>query len=351
MLIQDYCARPFGTKLQDFVGGWSAPDVLVLGSSLTLVPAARCDDEIHHIPARTDPWWYEDMVTNYSQADFLQTLLQDQTKQLLTVANLSLSGAMVSDDLYVLHQVKRKDWQPKFVICCLAPRDFVSNDSGSGTNTFFFQCWNQLRHAYPEIALLKIRALAKPALALAQCREHWDIRRRNARAVAVALYDHWTQGKVFQPLIGIVDGQFPASYEPRPNVLAAIDFYKARYNPPNFAQCKEQLEYLRALLEYCAKEHIGVAIVNMPLPRENLDLLDPRLLKLYQNGLRDRCKKSGVTFLDLQKIDSYSLADFEDVCHMNARGGKRIFQRIAQQLAPAIGATNHLCQLAGRDWQ
>jgi hypothetical protein len=346
MLNQDDCARPFGTKLQDFIGSWSVPDVVVLGSSLTLVPAARCDDEFHHRQSRTDPWWYDDIVTNYAQADYLESLLNQETKQSLAVANLSLSGAMVSDDLYVLHQIKRRDWRPKFVICCLAPRDFVSTDSGSGTNSFFFRLWTQLRHAYPEIALLKTRELAKPALALVQSHQRWDVRRKNARAVATALYAHFSEGKVFQPLIGIVDGQFGASYVPRVNVLADRDSYKARYNPPNYSQCQEQIEYLRSLLKYCAGEHIGIAIVNMPLPQQNLILLEPKLRKMYETGLRESCKQARVPFLDLQN-ESYSLADFEDACHLNASGGKRAFLKLARRLAPAVGEQNRLCQVAG----
>jgi hypothetical protein len=346
MLNQDNCARPFGSKLQDFIGSWSTPDVVVLGSSLTLVPAARCDDEFHHIRSRTDPWWYDDIVTNYSRADYLQDLLNHETKQSLVVANLSLSGAMVSDDLFVLHQIKRKDWQPKFVICCLAPRDFVCTDSGSGPNSFFFRLWTQLRHAYPEIALLKTKVLAKPALALAQWHERWDVRRKNARVAFAALYSHCTEGKLFQPLIGIVDGQFAPSYEPRVNVLADRETYKDRYNPPNFALCKEQIGYLSALLKYCGDEHIGVAVVNMPLPQENLVLLEPKLLEMYKAGLRESCKHARVPLLDMQ-VGNYSLADFEDACHLNAVGGKRVFQQLARRLAPAVSEQNKVCQLAG----
>ncbi len=343
MLIQDNCARPFGSKLEDFLASFSSPDIVLLGSSLTLVPAARCDDEMHGIAARTDPWWYVDIVTNYGKADYLQELLRQKTKLKLSVANLSLSGAMVSDDLYVLHQIKRKDWKPKLVVCCLAPRDFVSNDTGSGANTFVFYCLKKLRHAYPELALLKVRALSQPANAFAHWHEHLDIRRNNARAVAFALFDHFTQGKEFRPLIGIRDGQFSAGYQPRPNVLADLKVYNMRYNPPNFDLCRQHFKYLNALFRYCAKEKIALAVVSMPLPAQNLALLDRKMLQIYRNGLKEACAKSAVPLLDLQ-AESYSLDNFEDACHMNARGGKQLFARIAQKIGPLLAEQTKLCQ-------
>jgi hypothetical protein len=342
MLIQDNCCRPFGTKLEDFLASFSSPDILLLGSSLTLVSSARCDDAWRGVPARTDPWWYVDIVTNYGKADYLQDLFRRQTNLPITVSNLSLSGAMVSDDLYVLHQIKRKDWKPKLVICCLAPRDFVSNDTGSGPDTYVFYGLKKLRHAYPELTLVKARPISQLALNLANLHEHIDTRRNNVRAVALALYNHFESGKQFQPLIGIRDGQFSAGYDPRPNTLVDLKVYKDRYNPPNFEQCKQHFKYLEALFKYCAKEKIALAIVSMPLPAQNLAVLDSNLLKMYRNGLREKCTKAAIPLLDLQ-AEHYSLDNFEDSCHMNARGGKQIFERIAREFGSLVTEQTKLC--------
>jgi hypothetical protein len=69
---------------------------------------------------------------------------------------------------------------------------------------------------------------------------------------------------------------------------------------------------------------------------------------MYKVGLRESCKQARVPLLDMQCGD-YSLADFEDACHLNAAGGKRVFRQMARGLAPAIGEQNKLCQLAGRN--
>ncbi len=335
--------------MPEWLAGYNSPDVVLLGSSLTLVAAARADLALYKRRQRTDPWWYDEIVANYTHADFLQKQLEENTGLPLTVANLSVSGAMVSDDLYVLHLIKRKDWKPKYVICCVAPRDFISNDGYAGPDTTLFNALRIMRHQYPELALIKTKELAKPALAVASFRQYWSVRQRNARAAWDHLVQIVSEHKKWEPLIAVVDGFFFPFYEPHPNQLAGIEQYRTRYNPPNYKLFEQQSKYFEALLAYCAKEKISIGIVDMPLPQENLKMIDPTLLSLYKEGLKQSCRKFAVPLVDLQARDHYSLDRFEDVCHLNEQGGMCAFSRMARELAPQVRRQSELCQLTEKN--
>lgn len=335
LLPAEESSRPAGEKFMEFLAQWSNPDVILLGSSLFLVPSARTDTFFDHKMQRSDAFYYCDELPNYGKADYFTYLLRQKTGRSPTVANLALTGAMVSDDYMVLQKILKRGCHPKLIICGLAPRDFVSNDSGAGSDSFLYKAFKLLKEHYPEMHLLNWRGSALAALRIAQARFYFNVRCRNACKVLHSLFDAAFLNKPFTVQTNVSDGNFAPCYETKANSLGGLDLYKNRYNPPNFSQCTEQLSYLERLLALCTQEGIAVMLVDMPLPPENLALLDPALLKQYRHGLAAAAAKYHAYLLDLNKVN-FVLSDFEDACHLNASGGGKLFRILAASCAQSI---------------
>src|ERR1700722_16705596 len=66
-ITQNYFVR----KLPEIFSRTDNPDILILGSSLSLYPAVRCDDELHHLQPRVDPWYLYLHLSQYAKAERL----------------------------------------------------------------------------------------------------------------------------------------------------------------------------------------------------------------------------------------------------------------------------------------
>ena len=119
----------------------------------------------------------------------------------------------------------------------------------------------------------------------------------------------------------------------RPNRLVDIETYRKLYNPPNFKMLAQQSSYLRRLLETARQSGISVLVVNMPLTRENTDTMAPEALNAYTSALARLTQKYGAGFLNIgSHSPEYTLADFEDCCHLNGRGGEKFYASLVSCL-------------------
>lgn len=83
-----------------------------------------------------------------------------------------------------------------------------------------------------------------------------------------------------------------------------------------------QLRSLELLFELCKKEHIELAVVNMPIRKCNLDLLNPTLAENYKRDLIELTERKQVQFVDFCDLNRYNQSDYRDSVHLNAFGGK-----------------------------
>jgi hypothetical protein len=109
--------------------------------------------------------------------------------------------------------------------------------------------------------------------------------------------------------------------------------YAKRYrncNPPFY---KKELEYLTELLRFYKQENIKVMIVDMPLTAANRGLLPSVFWTSYKGGLKTACADNGARYLDLSADKLFKTSDFVDTVHLNAGGGTKLIDKIADTVA------------------
>ena len=122
-------------------------------------------------------------------------------------------------------------------------------------------------------------------------------------------------------------------YTVRSNMVNDLRSYQARYNPPNDQGFCEQYRNFERLLQLLSSHHIRTLVVNMPLTSENRSLLAVSTARAYKQAWALLPQQFGADQLDFSTSAAYTQSDFEDSAHLNAVGGNKLFQAIAQYVA------------------
>ena len=139
-IYRDLKGMSMVAKLPEFLNApGSPPDVLMLVSSMILFPAVRCDDAIAGRKDRYDPWYFNIHILGYSRADYLQNLLSKELHRQLSVANLGIAAAMVSDSYAIFQKTLSFGKKPRVLVLAVAPRDFLDRDHRQAEKTATFQ--------------------------------------------------------------------------------------------------------------------------------------------------------------------------------------------------------------------
>lgn len=322
--------RGMVAKLSDFLKSNEDPDVLVLGSSLILVPAVRCDDQFEGREACYQKWYYYKHIREYTKVDYLQAQLEEKAGTAISVRNLAVIASLMSDHAAILETALRQGKHPAVVICGIAPRDFM--DRGqihpelSATRLLLSELEDSQdgllaalsknpQRAYPLIEhhLIKLFAATKHfAINTACALSHHPDSLQNAK-VASADSSESEYGR---------------------KLAADLKAYKGIYNPPHMAMLSEQTKDLERMLAVARQNNVRVVLVNMPLTQQNISMLEPAARATYERNISSLANQYGALFLDANKTEvAYTEADFEDSCHLNGPGGKKFFDSLSQLVA------------------
>lgn len=347
LIPPDLCSPPVGWKFEQFLADPAPTGVLLLGSSLGVVPAVRVDAQLQGRRARVDIWQtMQDL--NYPHARYLSAQIA-RGRYAAGVSNMTLVAAMASDDRALLERLVRASIKPSLVVCLLAPRDFVSNIDGArqGEQTYVAGQIQYIEKTFPEFAYFKQLHMGMLGCSIAD----WHFRLltgwRALRSVVFVKPVHLLRDLLIasglkddNPLVSLLtpaDGgeqyyyQFQRFYGPKPNTLEDIDQYKKRYQPANWPGFVYQVRCFEDLLQYARENSVSLLVVDMPVTSDNLSLLDRNLLFQYRAQVPELCTKYGVPYLSFAG-DGFSRADFEDSVHLNAVGGRKFFDKLAESI-------------------
>lgn len=325
--------RVLVNKISRFFDSGENPDIIVLGSSIMLIPAARCDDRMDGQSDCYAEWYYYQHFPDYDQSKYLERQLSEKLAQPFKLKNLAIASSIMSDHCGVLEEVVARDRHPKLVICGLAPRDFLDNT---------FQNWQQTP---TRMYLNETRAIAGlpsefsvPALVdWYKCSErHFKkvfARIRTACSnIACNLTSHPVKLAYVRDEIKQV----------KPNFQKDVRKYNDLYNPPNFPMLAIQAEHLTKMLTLARANNIQVVLVNMPLARENIACLNKDAYRTYLETLHKTARDHDVVLLDLASLPEYSREDFEDSCHLDAEGGFKLYRQIVSGITTNSALTAKL---------
>lgn len=370
----------FVSKLPKLMSSGQNPDVLVLGSSVSLYPAVRADDELAGKKARWDFWYERNVILPYDKVQFLAHHLTKSTGKKVSVTNASVAGSLVSDQFLILKKFLAAGKKTKQIVVCLSPRDFLDNnrieldktpthnvlgdwaslpeliqkgeswqkitDATLGNLSYYYLHRREFSHfltnltaktfcrpmnLYEAAKQLNVNAQANTNENTGQnpttsTQNQTTAQTQNTTNVAGKNLDENQRNTFFNP-------SNSAIYRQPPNTLYHLDEYERMYLPLDEKQFAAQVECFNNFLILAEEKSIPVIVVNTPLPKENTALLPVETYNRYKAAMIDGCAKTGATFLDPAQEAPYSThKDFEDASHMNTSGGIKFYTSILDSI-------------------
>lgn len=310
------------SKLPKCLSSTQDPEIVLLGSSLMLVPTVRLDDQFNNKRARYDRWYLRNVVHNYTDAVFFQSLINKELKEPVTVADMAVTASMQSDHYFVLQHYLASGKRPKLIVLGVAPRDFLDNNRKNVTDTPVFRTVSDvsnLADVASENTPIKVLDFA------AECAVHcYRMRESYQKIVGRLVEDKLGRG-------GDAQDQDVPRYERNPNAFKEdLAVYSAMYLPLNMESFKTQSRFLEKFLQLAEAQNIPVLLVDMPITEENRKILPSQFQETYTNQLRTLATKHGAHLYTPGSDCHFSVSDFDDSVHLNAEGGAKLFGKIAK---------------------
>jgi hypothetical protein len=313
-----------------------APDVVLMGSSLV---NSAC--------------WSADAVTTKSPIDCALhhrvVTLEKRLKEKLflndpTVLNVSVQGAGACDYYMMTRGLMEGPRKPKVLVLGIAPRDFIDNKMHNLGDTEPFMFY--LRYVKFDEAVA--RAYTNPLLK-AMGEIEWRIGRLPLRRFHSAVAGHLTDdgdikktrkqsgnqlrvalsnsalrvfpGDIVVPAL-VPEGCYDNSAE-----------YASRYKNPHPEHFKNQLFFFEEMLKRMKAQDIKVLVVDMPTMTKNRAMLPIPFWSDYTTKINDICARQNAEYLFLSASEDFVKKDFVDTVHVSFRGGAKLLNIIADEIA------------------
>ncbi len=291
-------------------------DIVILGSSLMLAPAVRCDEEYHKRASRHDDWYKKNVIHQNVRADFLEHLIQRNFNQDKTVLNLAVSAGMISDAALILEKYLAAGNRPEVIVLGIAPRDFLDRSRPTPSQTPTFRLIADASN------LLACESPVKAIDFLFQCAIH-TYRNREGYQQHFSRILLRASGR---ERLACDSGFVP----PATDCASALNSYRSMYLPVDWNSFQTQERYLAQLLKLTRERGIKTILVDMPVSQPYGDIFPQATVARYHATLKELATKYDAALLQPDRYSQYQSDDFEDLLHLNARGGRKLFGSIAQ---------------------
>jgi hypothetical protein len=253
-----------------------------------------------------------------SVAKHIINLLPEDEVRSRHIANLTFNLQMVSDQFILSKKLLKPPVQPKLVVLCVSPRDFIDNDARDTTRTTTFR----------RLVMLDDLPTIGSVLHLSFF--------ENVKAAYSLLCCFYDQRSAIQKHLSFETNEFYDRLSSNHATIAAhpneetwshsMKEYAWRYEGIDVVNLDPQLFVLKQTVELCRKRGMKVVLVNVPMSSDNLTLLPPGFYEQYRNLLKDTARNAGCRFLDCaQYSDKITRADFADCAHLNKVGALKVF--------------------------
>lgn len=321
------------TKVSRYLNSKEDADVLILGSSLMLFPAVRCDDAFAQRPECRAKWYYYKHIPDYTRSEYFQSNFNRLSGLNLQFKNLAVLSSIASDHETILDAVLRQGKHPRLIICAIAPRDMMDNK---------VPLWRETP------ARLLLSEYYSPgfrlpsSLTISDLNDAWTTDQHQLQKVVAKLKRNWVEvatnltghPDVLQDSETVIQGE-----QANLNLEKDLAGYRHTYNPPNYKTLALQAEHLNAMLANAQQHGVKFVLVNMPLTQQNFALLDPKAHQAYLDAIRTAANRYDALFVDIAAHgDEFGVSDFEDSVHLNTQGGTKMYK----ELISAVLADKHL---------
>ncbi len=109
--------------------------------------------------------------------------------------------------------------------------------------------------------------------------------------------------------------------------------YRRRYKNPRPPIYQAQKKFFEQLLAYLKQEDIAVVVVGMPSMEPNRALLPDDFWREFRSYVKDTCGQYRANWIDLTADSQFQKSDFLDMVHLNAIGGIKLANSVAQAIS------------------
>ena len=322
-----------GWSAKAFVELAEAPDIVVFGSSLMGNAVSAAD--AHKLQQDLD-------AAVYRRCACLEDGLAQRLGTDVRAFNWSVPGEMISD-MYMINKAFFKGrLKPKMIVMEVAPRDFNDNLLPFAGSTELFRFFGK----YVELEDLSDDAF--PDL-LARLEYEFDkvvpLRSYRFEGFREPEIEDKTKPvpKAGESMIPILGGMFSVGAVHRgqwvmpPNLPLAFSDntreYRKRFHVAKPPLYDVEMKFFDRLLGQLEDSGIKVAVVGMPTLSLNRRLLPDTFWTEWRADVTKVCAKHQTMFVDITDSPKFDLSDYLDTVHMNANGGAKLFDLIADAIA------------------
>jgi hypothetical protein len=302
------------------------PNVVLLGSSLMMYPFWAMDKEKH--PQISD-------IFHHRYSLSMQDELSKAGVKQPCVYSFAIFGQMISDAYIYVDEYLKENKTPQYLVFGIAPRDFSDYDLPAPMDTLTFKRLIGLNN-FAHYALLYLPKLEdKIDFSVNHLCFFYSRRWRLQHEIDKALNKAYaffginishskkpSENTAGFMLAGSEDVRFQNS----------LNEYKRRYRNIAEKDLSIQMGFLSKLLSVCHNRHIKVILVNLPLTKENVQLLPEGFYKNFSKQIANIASENQAKYLDLGENSKFNRSDFWDTTHLNHAGGKKLLTEIMPYL-------------------
>ncbi len=234
--------------------------------------------------------------------------------------------------------------KPKVLVLGIAPRDFIDNKIHNLGDTEPFMFYQRYVNFDDDVA----RAYTNPISKLMGEIE-WRIGRlplRRFHSAVAGLFAEpesiektrkESENQLRSALSSRVSRVFPGDIVvPATLVEGCFDNtreYSSRYKNPHPKHFKNQLFFFEETLKRMKAQNIQVFVVDMPTMVQNRSMLPIPFWTNYTKQMKNVCDRQNAQYLFLSASPDFNVKDFVDTVHLNFRGGAKLLNIIADEIA------------------
>ncbi|CAN5165816.1 hypothetical protein BH10CYA1_BH10CYA1_61390 [soil metagenome] len=352
-------------RTQSYLSAPKAPDVVLLGSSLVMIPTPMLDADYLNKPF--------DCV-HHDHSIYMQDRLADLLgPKNLSCINFGLPGGMISDDYMVARYLLNNERKPKVVVLGITLRDFIEHhvqypatshpyryfsqfmDVADIVDIAMPQAWQRADYLWGRNFVLWGKRLQMQAIADEVSKK--AIAPLQSSQVAVNPVTDAERNKTLAAKLKAIAEEGEFMMEPHKLTLFEDNTseYRSRFRGDKRELFNAEAAFLSKLLKLLRDRNIEVLVANMPLMPANMSVMPPGMYDEYMSLTKKLVAENNCKFLDLNDPAKFVISDFRDTAHMNGNGGKKFIDSIdmailqAPTLRAALTKGEQQTSIAGRD--
>ena len=328
----------------------SKPDAIFFGSSLMVAVVNDGDSSFLQKPL--------DAVKNH-RSTYFESYAGKLLGKPITTHSFAIGGQMASDACALFRALPAKGEGRPLLIWGVAPRDLVDSsfsDPGSTETVRYLDKLSYPKDALPESKRVwkQIERQIERGIYLYGRRADFQCVERNLSEAVISRFTGTKFDTIHtpQPLLKIAMAEQPEENSPGQWVVTPysqkaakhapwIDNskeYGMRYKPFKPKVFNNQSQYMDKLLQQAHQMGFAVMLVNMPILKQNTDLLPAGIYDKYLNCISELASKNGASFVDCNRDGLFSRKDFCDPVHLHGLGAQKFLRIVAAEASKRKGA-------------